>query len=85
MFQNEIISLLANDLTSTIINEVKNNQQYRIIADDATGVSNKTILTLVYQTVYDNLITKEYFTSTHVVSNLKNSTLEEKILVRLCS
>ena len=74
LFKTKCASLLANDLTSTIVNIIKKNQ-HGIIADEATDASNKTTLTLACRTVDDNLNVKECFAGMHVVSNLKSATL----------
>ena len=81
-FQNEFISILANKVTRIIIGKVKENQQFGLIADEATDVSNKTLLTLIYHTMDDLLNVNEYFSGMHVVSNIKSQTLEDKIMVR---
>ena len=53
-FQNKISSLLANELTSTIVRNVKTNKQHGTIADEATNVSNETALSLAHRTTDDD-------------------------------
>jgi len=81
-FQNEFISILANEVTMIVVNRVKANRMFGLIADEATDVSNKTLLTLVYRTVDDCLNVNEYFSGMYVVANIKSQTLEDKIMVR---
>ena len=73
---------MANEVTMIVVNRVKANPMFGLIADEATDVSNKTLLSLVYRTVDDCLNVNEYFSGMYVVANIKSQTLEDKIMVR---
>ena len=59
--QNDIIKCCGQVVTETIINEVKRNKYFSIIADEAADCSNKEQLSLVLRFVDDNLNIRENF------------------------
>ena len=59
--QNGLIKSCGQIITDTIINEVKRNKYFSIIADEAADCSNKEQLSLVLRFVDDNQNIREDF------------------------
>uniref|UniRef100_A0A1X7TFQ6 DUF4371 domain-containing protein n=1 Tax=Amphimedon queenslandica TaxID=400682 RepID=A0A1X7TFQ6_AMPQE len=77
--QNELISVIGNNIQTTIINEVKQAMFYSIIGDEVTDAENKEELSLVLRYVFNEKI-NEVFVDFIEVERITGEVLGKAIL-----
>ena len=82
--QNEIINCCGEVITKKIVNQIKNNKFFSVIADELLDCSNKEQLSLVIRYVDDNNnIREDFLKFLHCESGLTGLDLSELVLEAL--
>ena len=79
--QNEIISLMGEYVKMRNMQRIRNNNYFTMSVDEATDVTNSSVLALVYRTVSDYFEVDEILSGIYKIKNLKAETLFEKSMV----
>ena len=78
-FQNEFITLMANDVLRKKLELIKLSKFFSIICDKYTDVSNKEQLSFCVRWVHENLTPKEDFLGYYEIPNIKSDTIVQAI------
>ena len=78
-FQNEFLTLMANEVSRRKLTEIKESKFFSIICYEYTDASNKEDLSLCVRWIDQNLIANEDFLGFYEIPNIKSDTIVEVI------